>query len=178
MAKYTPEDIRRLAYSPDHRERLIAAQHPDTPVVLLNALVYDVIGSVKQAAAKRPELTHNTRRKLIQKGDNKTVSAVLSTLTPKQAKDHYLHALWNAKSNVAKRYVQKHLYEPGQKPPKKEPDKKTCPTPSKTPYPYKGAALVGAAKTTRNTTTPLGVYPCPCGAWHMTSKVKRKGRRR
>lgn len=175
MGPYTPEDIRRLAYSPDHRERLIAAQHPNTPLVLLNTLIYDVIGSVKQAAAKRPELTHNTRRKLIQKGDNKTVSAVLSSITPKQAKDHYLHALWNAKSKAARQYAEKHQLLPGQK--AQQAGGKACPTPSKTSYPSKQAAIVGTARTTRKTTTPLSVYRCPCGSWHMTSKVKRRGRR-
>lgn len=181
MTTYTPEDIRRLAYSPDHSERLIAAQHPDTPPTVLADLARDVIGSVKTAAAKRPELTHSTRRKLIRFGDNKTVGAVLSSLTPDTIRKHYLHELWAAKSKVAEQYAQKHDLRPGgqgTKRPRAEAASKTCPTPLKVPYPYKQAALMGAAKTTRKTTTPLGVYPCRCGSWHMTSKVKRKGRRR
>lgn len=176
MNAYTPEELRRLAYSPDHSERLIAARHPDTPLVLLNTLVYDVIGSVKQAAAKRPELTHNTRRKLIRKGDNKTVSAVLSRLPPEQVRKHYLHDLWSAKSKVAREYAEYHSLLPGQKGIKTPPDEKVCPTPLKVPYPGKKAALMGAARTTRNTTAPLSVYPCRCGSWHMTSKRKpRRG---
>lgn len=172
---HTQEDLRQLSYSSDHRERLIAAQHPDTPPAVLADLARDVIGSVKTAAAKRPELTHRVRGKLIRNGDNKTVHAVLSRLPPEQVRKHYLHDLWSAKSKVAREYAEYHSLLPGQKGIKTPPDEKACPTPLKVPYPGKKAALMGAAKTTRNTTTPLSVYPCPCGSWHMTSKRKRRG---
>lgn len=172
---YTEKELRRLAYSPAHSERLIAAQHPDTSPAVLADLARDVIGSVKTAAAKRPELTHSTRRKLIRFGDNKTVGAVLSSLTPDAVRKHYLHELWAAKSKVAEQYAQKHDLRPGGQGTKRqrpEAASKACPTPLKVPYPGKRAALMGAAKTTRKTTTALSVYPCPCGSWHMTSKRK------
>lgn len=175
MTEYASEELRRLAYSPDHQERLIAAQHPDTSPAVLADLARDVIGSVKTAAAKRPELTHSTRRKLIRFGDNKTVGAVLSSLTPDTIRKHYLHELWAAKSKIAEQYAQKHDLRPGgqgTKKPSPEAAPKSCPTPLKVPYHGKKAALMGAAKTTRKTTTPLSVYPCRCGSWHMTSKRK------
>lgn len=169
------EELRRLAYSPDHRERLIAAQHPNTPPVLLADLARDVIGSVKTAAARRPELSHSTRRKLLRNGDNKTVQAVLSSLDPETIRKHYLHDLWAAKSNVAARYAEKHDLRPGgqgTKNPRSKTDKNDCPTPLKVPYTSKGAAIIGIARTTRKTSAPLSAYPCRCGSWHMTSKRK------
>ncbi|AYN58528.1 hypothetical protein HOU70_gp47 [Arthrobacter phage Liebe] len=48
-----------------------------------------------------------------------------------------------------------------------------CPHPAKGAYADE-AAVSAALRRSRVSGLPIRVYPCPCGAWHLTSKPDRR----
>jgi hypothetical protein len=47
-----------------------------------------------------------------------------------------------------------------------------CPTPEKRAYWSKKAAIRALRTATRSRWSIRRIYPCECGAWHLTSKAK------
>lgn len=47
-----------------------------------------------------------------------------------------------------------------------------CPTPSKDAHETRGTAVVSAAHAVCKRGGYIRVYLCPCGAWHLTHKVR------
>lgn len=168
-SEYSLTELRKLSYSSGAHDRLLAAQHPDTPREVLTRLTKDTHNATRIAASTHPELPTKTVRNILAVGDRAAAEAIVAKLTPETA-TKYKTALRKSRHRACQRYAAKHFPEDSSA------SASACPTPLKTRWASQEQALASAANRTRKTPTALSVYRCPCGGWHLTSK--RKPRRK
>lgn len=163
----TPEELAAIARTGTASQKAEAARNPDIPEYAFDSLMRNVERSVRNSAAMNPKMGLEARKTFIRmETDPDIVLQVIAGARESQREG--LRELARKSSSPTVRQAI---------PAKKEKPSTKCPTPDKKKFATESAALGKTVRVTRVFTgTPVKVYRCPCGAWHMTTKVKRRKR--
>lgn len=170
----SPDELDELSKSPSSRVRAAAARNPKTGERTLRRLLSDQHHLVRNSVAVNPALPSAVRRRLVLVETEQAIVLNLIANTPKGERDELVDltamsarpAIREIGTNRAKK-LEKNA------PARAVPQKRVCPTPTKLRYTSKGVAAGNAGNASRTYDgTTFRVYRCPCGFYHMTTKVK------
>jgi hypothetical protein len=176
----TPEQLNQLALSASTPVRVAVARNPQTPEYALYRLVSDPDRLVRNSVSINPSIPLAMRRRIVSTESDVNIVGQLIATSPEKHREELaalarkspheiVRSFWAARAAKQKKEtaVQR----------KAAAAAKQCPTPSKKKYPTESIALGKsgwASKVFEG--KPVGVYPCRCGSWHMTTKVKKPKR--
>lgn len=154
----------------------VVARNEKTPVSALEGLAHNSEQAVRLGVALNKNTPIEVRRYFMQdESDKKVVAEAIASARPKEREALRHLAARNSKHQHIRDGWQKHLPTPSAKPKKPSVSKGRglCPTPDKRHYDARGRALGAAFGTAVAFEKAARVYRCPCGAYHVTTKVKR-----
>lgn len=172
----TPEQLSVLAESLSTAVKVAVARNPRTPEYALYRLLSDSDRLVRNGVSINPSIPLAMRRRIVStepdvnivaqliansREQDRVELAALARKSPHEA----VRSLWNARKAKAEKEAAAQEKE------KAEASK--CPTPQKKRFTSKGRAAGTAGNASRTYDgQPFRVYPCKCGFWHMTTKVR------
>lgn len=177
-ASTSPSELEAFAESEDTETRARVAQNPQTPEYTLHRLMSDPERLVRNSVSINTNLTPTLRRRIVAAESDTNIVMSLIGATKGQERSE-LVALARKSAHAGVRAVGESQAEKAKQEAaaKRKAEAKTrkCPTPGKKKFRTKSAALGKTVRVTRVFAgTAVRVYPCPCGHWHLTTKVKKK----
>lgn len=174
----TPEQLSALAESVSTAVKVAVARNPRTPEHALYRLLSDSDRLVRNGVSINPSIPLTMRRRIVStepdvnivaqliansREQDRVELAALARKSPHEA----VRSLWNARKAKAEKEAAA----------QKKAEASKCPTPQKQRFTSKGRAAGNAGNASRTYGgQPFRVYPCKCGFWHMTTKVRKTKR--
>ena len=174
----TPEQLSTLAESISTAVKAAVARNPKTPDSALYRLFSDSDRRVRNGVSINPSVPLAMRRRIVStepdvnivaqliansREQDRVELAALARKSPHEA----VRSLWNARKAKAEKEAAA----------QKKAEASKCPTPQKQRFTSKGRAAGNAGNASRTYGgQPFRVYPCKCGFWHMTTKVRETKR--
>ena len=171
----TPEQLSPLAESISTAVKAAVARNPKTPDSALYRLFSDSDRRVRNGVSINPSVPLAMRRRIVStepdvnivaqliansREQDRVELAALARKSPHEA----VRSLWNARKAKAEKEAAA----------QKKAEASKCPTPQKQRFTSKGRAAGNAGNASRTYGgQPFRVYPCKCGFWHMTTKVRK-----
>jgi hypothetical protein len=156
-----------------------AARNEKTPASALEGLAHNSEQSVRLGVAANKSTPIDLRRYFMrEEPDKKVVTEAIASARPKEREALRHLAATSSKHLDIRAGWQKHLPTPAAQPkkPSDSKDRPLCPTPDKRRYDARGRALGAAFGTAVAFEKAARVYRCPCGAYHVTTKVRKAKR--
>lgn len=170
----TPEQLSTLAESISTAVKAAVARNPKTPEYALYRLLSDSDRRVRNGVSINPSVPLAMRRRIVSTEPDVNIVAQLIANSREQDRGELaalarkspheaVRSLWNARKVKAEKEAAAQAKAEASK----------CPTPQKKRFTSKGRAAGTAGNASRTYDgQPFRVYPCKCGFWHMTTKVR------
>lgn len=157
-----PKALLPLMQSAEVGIRRALAKHPRATTEILSALIAeDGDGKVRRAAASNPNLSLEDRANIAQTNPDPDIVEAVWSVSHRSARGRIAEAAANSSHpHIANEWKYRGSTE-------------KCPTPTKTSYLTKQSALGQGGWASRAIGKAVRVYPCSCGAWHHTTRVKK-----
>lgn len=157
-----PTALLTLMQSAEVGIRRALAKHPRATTEILSALLAeDEDGKVRHAAASNPNLSLTDRVHVAETNPDPDLVEAVWSVSHRCARERIAEAAANS------------IHPPIANEWKYRGSSEKCPTPTKTSYPTKVAALGQGGWASRAIGKAVRAYPCSCGAWHHTTQVKK-----